>query len=117
MDPCWKDTPEHIIHKILHLACSKLIYRDNNYIEIKKVECKNVDLIDQTNNSKIRDIEFCKDMHFFHRKFKKPIQKIIQGKIFNCSHGLSYNFNNNKYVITYYIDFPSQYKVTRMFIK
>ncbi len=126
MDPCWKDTPEHIIHKILHLACSKLIYRNNRYIEINKVECKNEDLINEIIQSKLENIENSKKKLCFYFLFKKPIDKIIQGRNYICNHGLSYNFNywgrddsdvdNHTYVITYYIDLPFQYKVTRMFI-
>ena len=42
MDPCWKNTPLEILHTILRLACSRLVYRDGHYIEIGKLDYKNV---------------------------------------------------------------------------
>jgi hypothetical protein len=38
MDSCWQNTPFEIINYILKLACGRLIYRDNRYIEIGKVK-------------------------------------------------------------------------------
>ena len=41
MDSCWKETPKEIVNYILKLACGRLVYRDNRYIKIGKLMCKN----------------------------------------------------------------------------
>ena len=37
MDSCWKNTPFEITNYILKLACGRVVYRDNRYIEIGKL--------------------------------------------------------------------------------
>ena len=38
MDSCWQDTPKEIVNYILKLACGRVIYRDNSYVEIGKIK-------------------------------------------------------------------------------
>jgi hypothetical protein len=47
MDICWKETPKEIVNYILRLACSRLVYRDNRYIEIGKINRKNVECVNR----------------------------------------------------------------------
>ena len=56
MDSCWKETPAHIVQYILKLACSRFVYRNNRYIEIKDIVIDNVDLINQVNAHKYEHI-------------------------------------------------------------
>jgi len=120
MDSCWKETPAHIIQYILKLACSRLIYRDNRYIEIKDVVIDNVDLIHEVNVDKYEHITDWSyhdtDKWWMEVMFKKMYYR----DTFEINHGIIYEYNmsgDGKLTTVYKINLPERYKLILYEIK
>jgi hypothetical protein len=104
MDSCWQNTPFEIINYILKLACGRLIYRDNRYIEIGKLvnkfECINK-YLDKKDSLK-SEIQWTGNINrswFLEFQFNDFLYEkdIIKG------HGLSFDYlENNNFEICYW---------------
>jgi len=111
MDSCWQNTPKEIVNYILKLACGRLIYRDNRYIEIGKLVCKNTQI-----NKYVTD-RFSLNQHFEHDLENGGwyLDIRFEGHLYEngvaLRHGLcfDYNFNyNNLYEFCYWSDRESE---------
>jgi len=102
MDPCWKSTPIEIVQHILKLACSRLIYRDNRFIEIKDVIVDNAYVLNKLNLRRLKIVKMAYDditgAWYMEFRFRKTLNN-------NINHGLSFSFNwdaRNTFEICYY---------------
>ena len=110
MDSCWQNTPFEITNYILKLACGRLVYRDNRYIEIGKLinkfDCTNkLDCINKflhKKDSLKSDFQFVGNINrswflefqFDHILYEKDIIK---------GHGLSFDYlEYNNFEICYW---------------
>ncbi len=113
MDPCWKNTPKEIVNYILRLACSRLVYRDNRYIEIGDVHSPNNYIIRESLMNKRTIYDNITDSidgtgWYFEFSFYKRIDGIYP-------HGLHYNYNfeyEDTFIISYYIERTGQYHIS-----
>ena len=105
MDSCWQNTPKEIVNYILKLACSRLIYCDNRYIEIGKLNYKETGCINtflDKKNSLKSEFQFIDNINrswFLEFKFDGFLyeKNIIKG------HGLSFDYlENNNLEICYW---------------
>ena len=105
MDSCWQKTPTEIVNYILRLACGRLIYRDNRYIEIGKLACKNTDV-----NKYVTD-RLSLNQHFEYdgENVGWYLDISFHGNLYEngraLRHGLCFDYNfhyNNLYEICYW---------------
>jgi hypothetical protein len=105
MDSCWQNTPKEIVNYILKLACGRLIYRDNRYIEIGKVVHKETECI----NKYLRKKELLKSEFQFvgniNRSWFLEFQfdgSILYEKDIIKMHGISFDYlQDNNFEICY----------------
>ena len=104
MDSCWENTPKEIVDYILKLACGTLVYRDNCYIEIRKLINKETDCINKflhKKNSLKSEIQWTGNIN---RSWY--LQFCFDGKLNELlDHGLSFDYlENNNFEICYWFD-------------
>ena len=95
MDSCWQNTPKEIVNYILKLACGRVIYRDNSYVEIGKIKETEFNKFDCINN-------------FLHKKDSLKSEFQFVGNI-NRSWFLEFQFDDNlgknEYVLNHGLSF------------
>ena len=109
MDSCWQNTPKEIVNYILKLACGRLIYRDNRYIEIGKLVSKNTDV----NKYVTRRVSLNEHFDFTLRRDGWYLQVCFSTDLYEnglaLRHGIyfDYYFDYDNYRICYWSERPS----------
>jgi hypothetical protein len=108
MDSCWQNTPKEIVNYILKLACSRLIYRDNCYIEIgkiKKTECINKYVIGRVSLNEHFDFTLRRDGWYLPIRFNTDLYE--NGVALRHGIYFDYYFDYDNYRICYWSERPS----------
>ena len=87
MDPIWKTTPKEIVNLILKLACSRVVYQNNRYIDINTLNIKNEGL-ETIINKKIINLSKLYFGHDGSWYLEFDFNKFIKYR-----HGLCYSYN------------------------
>jgi len=109
MDSCWQNTPKEIVDYILKLACGRLIYRDNRYIEIGKIkETGCINKFDCINKYLHKKDSLKSEFQFvgnINRSWflEFPFDNFLHEKYVVKGHGLSFDYlENNNFEICYW---------------
>ncbi len=108
MDSCWQNTPKEIVNYILKLACSRLIYRHNCYIEIGKIketECINKYVIGRVSLNEHFDFTLRRDGWYLPIRFNTDLYE--NGVALRHGIYFDYYFDYDNYRICYWSERPS----------
>ena len=103
MDSCWQNTPKEIVNYILKLACSRLIYRDNRYIEIgkiKEIESINKYVIGRVSLNEHFDFTLENDGWYLPIRFNTDLYE--NGNVLRHGIYFDYYFDYDNYRICYW---------------